>query len=169
MKTLIIILLLPFGVNAYSQTTNDDLFAGTWRWVSGTDTMTIVIEKQNLAILNPSNPEPTLVGWHRYVKNGIVVESSFQYLGRDASLDKDSTYIDNKVTLFGFAQNNTSARFVNFWNLTYHRSDELYLTFLPNSTTQVTWKIRGHAGIMHGLPKDRHKYSMPINLVLTKL
>jgi hypothetical protein len=168
-KLLIIILFATAFSNAYSQTSNMDAFVGTWQWSSGTDTLTLVIQKQNNITIYPGYTRPALVGWHRYVKNGIEKESSFQYIGRDENLDDTPpNSLDVKNTLFGFSKTPGKAYFTDFWNLTYHRSDEMYLTFLPNSTTQVAMKIRGHNGVFNGLPKDRHKYSMPTNLILTK-
>jgi hypothetical protein len=168
-KIFIIILLITTILKGYSQTSNMDAFVGTWQWSSGTDTLTLVIQKQNNVILYGNVTKPSLVGWHRYVKNGVEIESSFQYIGRDENLDHDSpNALDFKNTLFGFAKSSTTAYFTNFWNLTYHRSDEMFLTFLPSSTTQVTMRVRGHDGIYNGVPRDRRKQSMPTNLILTK-
>jgi len=169
MKLILFIFFILLSVGAFAQSSNMNAFAGIWQWSSVTDTLTLVIQKQNNVTYYPGHTRPALVGWHRYVKNGIEKESSFQYIGRDENLDYNAPdALDFKNTLLGFAKSSTLAYFTNFWNLTYHRSDEMYLTFLPNSTTQVAMKIRGHNGVFNGLPKDRHKYSIPTNLILTK-
>ena len=74
-------------------------FVGTWRWTSGTDTIEVVLEKQTLVIPWVTFNREGLVGWHRYVKNGVVLQSSFEYLGRNINLDFNSQDSDLKTTL----------------------------------------------------------------------
>ena len=85
MKVVHLIFLCFIWGEAYTQTVvqNNLLnkFVGTWRWTSGTDTVEIVLEKQVYIIPMTGSHTEKLVGWHKYVKNGIINQSSYQCIG----------------------------------------------------------------------------------------
>ena len=57
-------------------------FIGDWKWGSGTDSVLLHLEKQFIHYPMPlSYDEEAIVGWHKYMKNGIMIESSLQYSG----------------------------------------------------------------------------------------
>jgi hypothetical protein len=90
MKKIIFLfsVLCTFKASAQVMTDNNsNKFIGTWQWTSGTDTLKIVLEKQIYTIPASGVSSENLVGWHPYIKNGILKQSSLQYVGRDINLD----------------------------------------------------------------------------------
>jgi hypothetical protein len=158
MKRLALIIVILVSSKLYAQSVvNNHLnkFVGTWRWTSGTDTVTIILSKQVATIPYTHKSSEVLTGWHHYVKNGNLIQSSLQYTGRDVNTDFDSTFVDPKITLEGINRGATTIFFYAFWDLVTHKNGNLYFELLPNSTTQATWKLRGQTV----LPQD---------LILTK-
>lgn len=169
----ILIFSIKFSIGQ-AVTTNPELdkFVGVWRWTSGADTMEITVQKQVYILYFTDNHSEILVGWHRYVKNGVLQQSSYQYIGRDINLDFNDATPDAKTTLLGtvYSTSTNKAYFYSFWDLSLHKSFNLWLTFLPGSTTQATWKLsQGRGGLYAGPSGSNGIYSMPKQLVLTKL
>ena len=147
---------------------NNDInkFVGIWRWSSGNDTVEITLQKQNY-----HNQFQTLCGWHKYVKNGILIESSYQYIGRDINVDFSSNDADFKTTLNGSCYPSTPNNifFTRFWDLSLHKNFNLFLNMLPGSTTQATWKLRQPRGVYVGPPGKNGLFTLPRDLIMTKL
>jgi hypothetical protein len=150
---------------------NLNKFVGTWRWTSGTDTVEIVLQKQVYNIPMTGSNSEALAGWHRYVKNGVLVQSSLQYTGRDINIDFNSHNVDFKTTLNGFTHPSQPQQvyFILFWDLTLHKSFELFFTMLPNSTTQARWELKQPRGIYTGPEGLNGVFTLPKHLVLNKL
>lgn len=169
---IIAIFILGSKITAQIQPPNNDLnkFEGTWRWTSGLDTVLIVLEKQ-IVTPYPNCSAEILVGWHKYVKNGVLNQSSLQYVGRDINIDRTSTANDLKTTITGgtspLAPNDCIFR--TFWDLELHKSFSLYFSMLPNSTTQAKWEIKGRGIAMRNTFSINAASSIPKNLILTKL
>jgi hypothetical protein len=171
MKKLFFIIAIVFSINTFCQTvTNTELdkFIGTWQWSSGNDTVTIVLEKQVYNVPFTGSNTEMLVGWHRYVKNGALIESSFQYIGRNVNVDANSHDVDFKTTLLGSTRTPTAVYFRTFWDLTLHKNCYLYFRLLSGSTTQATWKLKEADGIYNGPSGTYGKFTLPKSLVLTK-
>jgi hypothetical protein len=167
MKRIIIIFTFLVGSQVTAQTnTTFNKFIGTWQWVSGNDTVRITLEQQTIQ-LYPGFTKQSLVGWHKYVKNGIQIQSSMQYIGRDENLDNLSNDIDAKNTLRGHAKNSNSIWFTTFWDLTLHKRFYLFLTLIPNSTTQAGWKLRAADHTAKSTTKCGNCV-LPKDLILTK-
>jgi hypothetical protein len=169
MKTIFFILFIGICNSLYAQTTTDlNKFVGTWRWVSNTDTVIIILEKQNIQIY-PGYSRVVIVGWHKYVKNGLLVESSMQYVGRDENLDHTSNDAIPKSTLRGHAKDTNTIWFTGCRDLTLNKNCYLFLYMLPNSTTQAKWTLQGTGGIYNGPPGTEGLYTLPREIILTKL
>ncbi len=178
MKSLFIFLSLFFltkDSDAQTVTINPELnkFVGVWRWTSGTDTIEITLQKQvYINYLANNTQTEMLVGWHRYIKSAILQQSSYQYIGRNENLDYNDNSLDFKNTLLGTVYNTkpNEVFFLTCWDLVLHKNFNLWLTLLPGSTTQATWKLtQGRGGLYAGPEGLNGIFSMPKNLVLTKL
>ena len=164
MKTLFLISLLISTTSllkSQTVTTNPEInkFVGVWRWTSGTDTLEITLEKQMYINYLTNWKSDALIGWHRY-------------LGRNVNLDFNETGSDLKTTLNGTVYNSkvNQAFFYTFWDLALHKNFNLWLTLLPNSTTQATWELKqGRCGLYVGPPGLNGVYSMPKQIIITKL
>jgi hypothetical protein len=158
MRRILILISVFISTVSYSQlVVNNDLnkFSGTWKWTSGNDTMVIVLEKQVVTLPGGRSNE-VLVGWHEYIKNGQVAQSSLQHTGLRFDNEQVPLGNDLQITLYGVYRTVTEIWFVRFWDLSTHKKCNLSFELLPNSTTQARWKLRGQTV----LPQD---------LILTKL
>jgi hypothetical protein len=149
----------PHPAGSYVSRPNLDKFVGTWQWVSGADTVKVVLAKQ--AIYAPAPMDYTfeaLVGWHRYVKNGVEIESSLQYV--------NSTFSSGHYTLFGSDRSSTKLYFTSFEDLTKNKECDLYFNLVAGSLTQATWKLTER----RGLRKTGYTlgFTLPNNITLTK-
>lgn len=158
-KIIFLILVFICAKNSYTQIRYNpelDKFVGTWKWMSGTDTVIVILEKQVQNMPTKNNLE-LIVGWHKYVKNGQVVESSLQHAGLNINGEDSYNGSDLRITLRGNTRAQIPKRlwFYTFWDLTLHKRSYVYLTLLPNSTTQASWNLRGQS-------------VLPSDLVLTK-
>lgn len=165
---LFFVVVLPFKIFGQVHHTYHELdkFVGTWRWVSGNDTVEIVLQKQVIYYdaATPSNIE-SLVGWHRYVKNGVLKENSMQFIG--SSYNTGSAANNVKSTLLGGVQKPTNL-YMNFSDLTLNKNEELWFTLLPASLTQATWKLREPRGLYMGSAGTAGKVTLPKDLKLIK-
>lgn len=159
------------GFSTYAEIQTDpeaDKFVGTWKWISGNDTVIIVLEKQIYCIPFTGKSCEALVGWHKYVKNGMLVQSSLQYEGRDVNIDFNSTDTDYKTTINGNSRYSNAVLFRTFWDLTLHKNFYLYLTLLPGSLTQASWRLVEPPGIYTGPNGTAGMFTLPKNITLTK-
>jgi hypothetical protein len=171
MKNIFFLLLITNSLNCMAQlsphpvgsyTTNGllDKFVGTWMWTSGTDTMTVVLQKQKIHYPSPFDYDiDQIVGWHRYVKAGVLMESSLQYVG--------TPFSNGHSTLLGWTENKSRLR-LTFDDLSKQKhSNELYFTMLNGSTTQANWSIRNSEGLKNG--GYDHSFTVPTTMAFTKL
>lgn len=157
---------------AYAQVTiNNELnkFVGTWRWTSGNDTVIIVLQKQVCNFLYSSKSAEILVGWHKYIKNGQNVEKSTQNIGFNINSDDQNPATSRKITLTGKNHGANKIWFYNFCDLTLGKNCNLDFQLLTNSTTQASWKLRNPQGIFVGPSNTNGKFTLPKNLILTKI
>jgi hypothetical protein len=177
MKKIIITLLLGIftkilfaqpGVPGHppgSYTTNAELnkFVGTWIWTSNTDTIKFVFQKQRIHFPAPwFYDDDALVGWHKYVKNGVLIESDLQKIGTIY------TGLNTQASMFGSTQKPTNIYFTTFRDLTLNKRCDAYFTLLPNSTTQAKWIVKDPRGIYRGPQGTISMYTLPSNIVFTK-
>jgi hypothetical protein len=173
--TLNVVFFLLIKVCAAQTTTlNPELnkFVGVWRWVNSTDTLEITLQKQIYINYLVNTQEEMLVGWHRYVKNGVLQQSSYPYISRNINIDFDDNSLDFKNTLFGTVYNTkpNEVFFITLWDLVLHKNFELWFTLLPNSTNQAVWKLtQGRGGLYAGPHGLNGVYSLPKEIILNKL
>jgi hypothetical protein len=151
----------PPAQGSYTTNPQLDKFVGTWIWISGSDTMKIVLQKQFVHHKTPYSFEyESLIGWHRYVKNGIQVESSLQYIG--------SPYNSGHSTLLGSTIDNPrQVRFTTFKDITRNKkSNSLYFTLQNNSLTIAYWSLKNSEGLA---PKNFiYDFTVPMLMTFTK-
>lgn len=168
MKNIIITIILfitlksfgqaPYPPGSYNAKPELDKFVGTWRWLSGADTLELKLYKQAIHYPAPLDYDvENIVGWHRYVKNGVLIESSLQYAGQP--------YFGGHSTVFAWVQSPIKL-YGNFNDLTKTKRCDLYLTMIDNTFTQMNWKLMESRGMK--LPNFQYGFTLPTNLTLTK-
>jgi hypothetical protein len=172
-KILIIILVLtslitkgqpPHPAGSYTAHPEFNKFVGTWLWTSGTDTIKLVLQKQVIHYPYQLNyDEDRLVGWHKYVKNGVLIESDLQNVGTQW------TWIGGHsvTSLFGGLLGPNKIYFTTCKDITKNKKGEMRFKMLPNSTTQAIWELRNTRGITT-IPNFDYNFTMPEDLIFTK-
>lgn len=172
-KHIIFIALLMISLNGFSQTThydpNLDKFVGTWKWSSGNDTLTIVLQKQMENTHPTFGSREAIIGWHRYVKNGQLKESNMQYLGLDyTSYFNSQDPDDNKISIIAASRGPVKLRMALVMDITNNKAEYGYLTMLTGSTTQAEWQIMDSPGVYMGPSGTIGKITLPKRIILTK-
>jgi hypothetical protein len=148
----------PYPPCSYNAKPELDKFVGTWRWVSGADTLELKLYKQAIHFPEPMDFDvENIIGWHRYVKNGVLIESSFPYAGLP--------YIGGHSTVFAWGQSPIKL-YGNFNDLTKKKRCDIYLLMTNSSYTEISWKIMETRGMT--LPGFQYGFTLPVSLTLTK-
>jgi hypothetical protein len=149
------------AAGSYTPNPNLNKFVGTWLWFSGTDTMKLVFQKQIVHHPSPSNYDlDGLLGWHRFVKNGIELENNLSLIG--------TPYWNGNFSFSDIATTSNSVRF-SFDDLTKHKNnDGLYFTMLNNSTTQAKWEFKNSNGIMFPSAPYSYGFTTPSLMIFIK-
>ena len=173
MKSIVFIyLIFSLQSSLFAQTQTDpglDKFIGNWRWVNNTDTLEIVLQKQTVNHPITGVSFETISGWHKYVLNGALQQSSINYVGTLAFSDFNNPNSAEKVTIMANSYGNRCLLAAPFIDVHLHKTFELFLTLLPNSLTQLNWDLRQPRGLYAGPAGLNGVFSLPKNLVLTKL
>ncbi|MCX6313159.1 MAG: hypothetical protein NTX08_00325 [Sphingobacteriales bacterium] len=172
-KILIIILTLAF-INTKGQVpppgshkvnTDIDEFVGTWISTSGFDTITIILQKQVFHYPPPlSWDEDMLVGWHKYVKNGIIVENDLQNVGTIFT----GSY--SQASLFGTTLSPHKVYFTTFRDLSLNKTCDLRFSITTKNIPHPTaiWILSNPRGARSGLRGPSGLFTFPKNMVFIK-
>ncbi len=148
---------------SYTPDTTMGKFAGTWRWVSGNDTVVMVLQKQKLIHPAPYNfYSDNLIGWHTYIKNGKLKESSMSHM---------NTPEDTFATIHIGISYGTKLRGA-FHDLTNHKWGDMFFNLQANSTTKATLTLQDSEGVrVHfpGQPAFIGGFTLPSGIVLKKI
>ncbi len=118
-------------------------FVGTWLWVNDTDTIKIILKKENV-LLPPDElnyRSDMIVGYHFYKKNGNIMENSLQYSGLN--------FADDKKTILGYSTTDDTILRCTFRDLTKNKTGKIQIEI--NSTqNQLTWLLSNTEGVRFG-------------------
>ncbi len=154
--------LMPHPQGSYTLSPSLDKFVGTWKWVSGNDTMVLTFLKQKAHFRSPLNYDvDVLVGWHSYIKNGTLVESSLQYAGATPFS------WSGQFTLLGSADADYKVGFTTFKDITKHKtSSNLTFTINKFNINQATWVLKNSQGMKNA--NYDYGFTVPLNMVFTR-
>ena len=148
----------PCPADSFTSHPELNKFVGDWKWGSGTDSVILHLEKQFILYPAPLNiDEENLVGWHKYIKNGIIVEASLQYSGLP--------YIGGHSSILG--RNESPVKiYGTFREHTKSKKCDLYLTMIDSSYSQMEWRLYESRGLTpDGFIKG---FTLPVSIVLVK-
>lgn len=75
-----------------------DKFVGKWQYVNNDDTVVIVLNKQTILLPIYENCyEEVIVGFHKYKKGNVIIESSLEYSLTAYSEKKSTILVSNRV------------------------------------------------------------------------
>jgi hypothetical protein len=146
---------------AGSYTINNTMaaFHGTWRWVSGVDTLVIHLDTKKVPYINFFCDE--LAGWHLYKHGNTIVQNSLINMG---NINFRTIGLHNEAQL----QTNIAQGFLD--DIDKDKSGRLTLTLSLNAL-QLNWHLEAIPGIKYTTssePLYQYGFTLPRNLVLTK-
>ena len=149
--------LCPYPNGTYATKPELNQFVGTWKSISGTDTVTIVFQKQKVHFQDDlcTYDSDEMLGWHKYVKNGVVIENNLQYVGQP---------YDNETESLGDLTRTNNEMWLGFWDPTLEKACHVTFKMVSGSTTQATWLLKDCIPYISGTPYC----TLPQNLVFTK-
>jgi hypothetical protein len=129
----------------YKQNPEIGKYVGTWEWANGTDTIRIIIKKMKLQTDIPNRDGQRIiyyrdfaVGWHIYIKNGVVVESIMDKANMQFATSDEARQNSSFVTTNAY-KTKISGTFID---LSKDRKREmLVLKFVPGTSNQLTWQL----------------------------
>lgn len=139
---------------------NINKFEGTWQWVSGNDTLILKLKKLNTSF--DTYTEDVLMGVHKYVKNGVIIE--------DALNRFDSIIINLKkrtVLLYQNQGDDTSKVIGSLKDLTKKKTNNLFLQFINGTPPTLVWHLETAEGAFID-PNFQYGLTMPKDIILTK-
>lgn len=140
-------------------------FVGTWLWSSGNNSLQLIIKKENIKnqYLSFDYREDMLIGFHKYINNGNIIENSTQY--------SNTNYLDKKSTIYGSTKTGNPDEFTG---LIRHLSKDKSVWFIIeyiDATHIKLVKLKNTAGIKFRKPTDPPfdgTITLPQNIILTK-
>lgn len=139
--------------------TNNSLnkFIGTWQWTGGTDTLTIVLKKENVLLPFPENSRVDLIiGFHKYKKANMVVESSLEF--------SQTNYTDKHSTILGGNDNGNNTLSATIRDISKNKLSSLTLT-LNTSENQLQWNLKNREGLKLGYFDYNFTLPQVLNLI----
>jgi hypothetical protein len=138
-----------------------DKFIGTWVWSNGTETLTLVLKKENILLPFPENSRAeSIIGFHKFEQGNTVVESSISYVNTNFS-DGHSTIIGGNREGF----ENPYEITCKIKNIAKNKSGDLKLV-MNSSLDQLSWTLKNSEGIRIG--NYDITFSYPRSLTLQK-
>jgi hypothetical protein len=139
---------------------NINKFEGTWQWISGSDTLILKLKKLNASF--DTYTEDVLMGVHKYVKNGSVIENSLNRF--------DSITINFKKRTALLYQNqgdDTSKVIGSLKDLTKKKINNLFLEYVAGTPPTIIWHLETAEGTFID-PNFQYGLTMPKDIILTK-
>jgi hypothetical protein len=139
-----------------------DKFIGTGVWSNGTETLTLVLKKENILLHFPENSRAeSIIGFHKFEQGNTIVESSISYVNTNFS-DKHYTIIGGNRDGF----DNPNEITCKIKNIAKNKSGDLKLV-MNSSLNQLSWTLKNSEGIRIGGEYDI-TFSYPRSLTLQK-
>jgi len=143
---------------------NADKFMGTWKWQNGNNSLTIIMKKENVLVPFPENVHADwVIGFHKFVNNGAVIE--------DSTMFSNANYNDKKNSIVAGSKN-------GFPNILhggiYHKSKNKFVEFeieYIDATHIKLLSLKNRPGLKvsaPGQPPFDWSITLPQNIILTK-
>lgn len=127
---------LPYPVGSYISGPDLDKFVGTWKYMGGNKSFTIVLEKQVVTSPPPTNWQfENIIGWHEYIENGVTTESSLIFVGQSFDSAKWTIFGQNKT------RNNGLTLTGSIFDITKNKTCSIELSMTNANNTQISMVI----------------------------
>ena len=153
-----------YQCSSYEPKPEIDKYVGTWKWASGNDSFEIILKKEKVFDISEDDLSciDVIIGFHKYIKNGVVVESSLQH--------QNTTFTQRLLSIYGSAEVPgqilwtgidilSNGNYVKM-KLKYTDANHLFIKSIEN--------YQGVKIIPVGTPIPSSEIIFPDNIVLTK-
>jgi len=154
MKKILLLAFLFVLINNIGNSQTNYSPTGTWRYVNGTDTVEIYL-KQDQFTLNGTT-HSILIGFHRYVKNGVLMENTMGFT--------NTTYNNNQYSIITFDDNPNNVR-VDGHLKDVSLNNKRYIIFTKVNTTTMNVRLTYIQGVRNNRP---YGFTLPRNFQLIK-
>jgi hypothetical protein len=138
-----------------------DKFIGTWMWTNGSDTLKIVLKKENILLPFPENSRAdVIVGFHILKQGNNIIESSIDHVNTSYADKKSTILVSNSE---GVGNPNEIGGSVK--NISKNKSGQLTLV-INSSLNQLSWALKNREGLKIG--DYDYTFSYPLSLTLQK-
>ena len=142
---------------------NMDNFIGTWKWVNGTDEVTIKLKKIHLFNARGNFYSDDIMGSHCYIQNGITIENTL------AEFPNIGQFSRSSIDLWYWGDDNTPNTLTGQLRDPLHRKNErLYLTYIPGTVPTIKWNVEPIPGAWTDKPGQLPRipgYTMPEEII----
>lgn len=132
---------------------------GTWEWRAGPETFRLILLREPAFKMPDGTAYSVILGRHRYVRNGVVVEQSFTKAGQDGNPG---------FTLFGFPRDYNTF-YMSFWDMGKEKLGRSTLKLEPSNSNELHWHLTEpteSVGINRTIPRG---FSVPTDIVLKRV
>ncbi|MCX6319705.1 MAG: hypothetical protein NTW29_20670 [Bacteroidetes bacterium] len=139
---------------------NINKFEGVWHWVNGNDTLILKLKKINKQFGDYT--EDVLLGVHKYIKNGLVLDDALNKYDSMVLYYKKST-----VLLYQNQDTDTSKVFGSIKDLTKKKTNNLFLQYVNGTPPTIIWHLETAEGTFID-PNFQYGLTMPKDVILTR-
>lgn len=153
-----------YQCSSYAQKPEMDKYVGTWKWTSGNDSFEIILRKEKVFDISKDDLscEDVIIGFHKYIKNGVVVESSLQH--------QNTTFTQRMFSIFGVGEVPGQILWAGLDILSNGNHVKMELKYTDASHLFIK-SIKNYQGVQLipvGTPIPSSEIIFPDNIVLTK-
>ena len=143
---------------------NLNKFVGTWIWQNGNNSFTLILKKENALMPFPENyHEEHIIGFHKYVNNGVVIENFLTV--------SNTNFSDKKWTIFSSIDNsNSNILSGSIFHATKDKSVQFEIEYIDATHIKLL-SLKNRPGLKvsaPGQPPFDWSITLPQNIILTK-
>lgn len=154
----------PVPCSSYTPNTLMDKFTGHWKWLSGNDSFEMILKKEKIfnIIKDDNSCLDKIIGFHQYVKNGIVIESSLQ--------NQNSNFNQDLMSIYGSAVIPGDILWAGIDILSNGNNVKMEVEYIDANHIKII-SLKNDPGVKLYLPGQvipSSEITLPQNIILTK-
>ena len=145
---------------SYLKDTTLNKYTGVWQMINNSDTLTVYLKKIKFHFTQPIDfYQDVIVGWHIYIKNGILVENTEKYENTKDSI-KYRSYFGGKSFKFNQIK-------LYYHDLIKQKRGELFFSITNQNPLTAKWELKDTEGSF--LIKKTVGFTLPDTLSIIKI
>ncbi|SUX46135.1 DUF6705 family protein [Chryseobacterium indoltheticum] len=148
--------------SSYNPDNSIDKFIGTWEGNSNGKSITFILEKEKIIRKNSSCMD-AIIGFHKFIDNGLEIENYLQFA--------HTLYSDGKSTTLGGTENsNTNLAFLLIDHKSKNKVVKAFISYIDATHLKIDKieNLQGTVLTLPGQPAYDSSIALPSNIILTK-